>query len=186
MRRQCAVPVEAAHTQPLIYWLAARAPPCRSSCVDACEIFREPAFRSKLSPLWDGWAEASVVPAAGKLPMGPNWWITLVVSAGTGRLVCVGALLAQLRGGTTESWRLVLTGGEVRTPDCQKNALRSWLGEATRIGGESFGRSEAPPPCVSRASRQRTIVQIYQAPLLRHFQTFQAPWLDLSSPQNVD
>ena len=88
MRRQCAVPVEAAHTPPLIYWPAARAPPCRSSCVDACEIFRGPASRSKLTPLWHGWAEASVVPAAGEVPMGPNWWIALVSSAGAGSLVC--------------------------------------------------------------------------------------------------
>jgi hypothetical protein len=68
--------------------------------------------------------------------MGLTWWIALVFSAGTGRLVCVGALLAQLRGGSSESWRLVLTGGGVRTPGRQNNAVPSGLDYSFRIGGE--------------------------------------------------
>ena len=108
--------------------------------------------------------------------MNPNWWIAMVVSAATGRLVCVGALLAQLRGGTAESWCLVLTGGGVRTPGCQKNAVRSGLGDSARIGGEVFGRNESPPPCVGPVSHQPTILQTFQAPSSRHLFTFQAPF----------
>ena len=116
--------------------------------------------------------EASVVPTAGRVLMVPNLWIALVFSAGTGRLVCVGALLAQLRGGTAENWRLVLTGGGVRTPGCQKNALRSGLGDSARIGVETFVRNESPAPYVAHASRQPSILQSFQAPLPRHFLPF--------------
>ena len=108
--------------------------------------------------------------------MVPNCWSALVFSTVTGRLVCVGALLAQLRGGTAESWRLVLTGGGVRTPGCQKNAVRSGLGDSVRIGVETFGRNESPSPCVAHASRQPSILEAFQAPLSRHFLTFQAPF----------
>ena len=101
--------------------------------------------------------------------MCPNWWIALVFSAGTWRLVCVGALLAQLRGGTSANWRLVLTGGGVRTPGRQNNAVPSGLGDSARIGGETFGLSVSPRPCVAHASRQPRILQTFQAPLSRHF-----------------
>ena len=75
---------------------------------------------------------------------------------------------AQFRGGTAESWRLVLTGGGVRTPGRQNNAVPSGLGDSARIGGETFGRSESPRPCVAHASRQPRILQTFQAPLSRH------------------
>jgi hypothetical protein len=81
-------------------------------------MFREPASRSKLTPLWDGLAEASAAPATGKVPMNLNRWSAQIFSTGTGRLVCVRALLAQFRFFRPEISRLVHTGGKGRTPGC--------------------------------------------------------------------
>jgi len=168
MQRQCAVTVQAAHNLQLTFGPAARAPPCRSSCVDACEIFCEPASRLRFTPLWDGWAKASAAPVTGKVPMNPHRWSAYIFPTGTGRLVCVRALLTQFRFFRPESWCLVLAAGGGRTHGCQKNASRNAHRDSARVGGENFGRKEFPPPCIARVSRRPAIPQTFRAPFSRH------------------
>ena len=175
MRRQFAVSGQSVYVTSLTCQRAARAQRCRPIFVVACRMFREPASRLKLTPLWDGLAEASAVAATGKVPMYPGGWSAHVVAASTGRLVCVRALLAQFRGFSPESARLVLTGGGVRTPGCQKNDVRGAHGDSVRVGGETFGRKDFSPPCFARVSRKPANFQTFRAPFSRHCFTFQAP-----------